>query len=48
MPVEAVFGVLAFGGMFVAWAVVPSILKKRHSANLEGESSKQNPWQPTA
>lgn len=30
MPVEALYGVLAFGGMFVLWVVLPSIIRQRH------------------
>lgn len=28
---EAIFGAVAFGGMFLAWVVVPSFLRKRAS-----------------
>ncbi len=37
MP-EAAVAVLAFAGMFVAWAVVPSFLRKRPSADVEEDS----------
>ena len=30
MPVEALYGALAFGGMFVLWVVLPSIIRQRH------------------
>jgi hypothetical protein len=30
MPVEAIYGLLAFGGMFVMWVVLPSIIRQRH------------------
>jgi len=32
MPAEAFYGALAFGGMFVMWVVLPSIIRQRHSS----------------
>ena len=32
MPSEAIFAALAFIGLFVAWVIVPSRLKKRHTS----------------
>ena len=37
MPTEAVAAVVVFAVMFVLWAVVPSLLKKRHSGRVEEE-----------
>ena len=36
---EMVFGVIAFVGLFSAWVVVPTIVKKRHAAKAEEETS---------
>ena len=40
MPVEAVAAILVFAGMFVALAVVPSLIKKRYNSKLEERVSK--------
>ncbi len=40
MPVEAVFAGVAFVGMFVAWAVAPSFLRKRHTSKVDSEESR--------
>ena len=36
---EIVFGVVAFVGLFSAWVVVPSIVKKRHAVKSEKEAA---------
>ena len=39
MTTEAIFAVVVFAGMFVAWAVLPSFLRRRHVAKAkEGEA----------
>ena len=35
---EAIFGAVAFGGMFLAWVVVPSFLRKRATTKSEEPS----------
>lgn len=37
MPAEAVVAVVAFVGMFLAWVVVPSYLRKHHDARAKAE-----------
>ena len=32
---EAVFGIIAFVVLFGAWVIIPTIVKKRHTANEE-------------
>ncbi len=34
---EIVFGVIAFVVLFAAWVVIPTIVKKRHSVEVEEE-----------
>jgi len=44
MPVEAIYGLLAFGGMFVMWVVLPSIIRQRHQIRaVEDTGADQNP-----
>ena len=31
MPLEAGFGIAVFVGLFLAWVILPSFLKKRHA-----------------
>ena len=35
MPGEALVAVVVFAAMFIIWAVIPSLLKKRHNARVE-------------
>jgi hypothetical protein len=35
MPAEALAAALVFAGMFIAWAVVPTFLRKRHISSME-------------
>ena len=35
---EVIFGVIAFVGLFSAWVVVPTIVKKRHALKAEEET----------
>ena len=35
---EVIFGIVAFAGLFSAWVVVPTIVKKRHAAKAEEET----------
>lgn len=37
---EAIIAIGAFAGLFVAWAVAPSFIRKRHSSKVEGEDSR--------
>lgn len=37
---EIILGIVAFVVLFGAWVVVPTILKKRHAARAEEESSR--------
>jgi len=39
MPVQALFAVVFFAMLFVAWVVLPTILRKRHEASMDKESS---------
>jgi hypothetical protein len=39
MPVEALAAALVFVGMFMAWAVLPSFLRKRHTSRAEEKAS---------
>lgn len=32
MPIEAIIAIVTFAAMFVAWAVIPSFLRKRHTS----------------
>ena len=36
---EAILGAVAFAGLFSAWVVVPTIVKKRHANKTEEEVS---------
>jgi hypothetical protein len=36
---EVILGIVAFVVLFAAWVIVPTILKKRHAAKVEEESS---------
>jgi hypothetical protein len=36
---EVILGIVAFVVLFAAWVIVPTILKKRHAAKAEEESS---------
>ena len=36
---EVIFGVVAFVGLFSAWVVVPTIVKKRHALKAKEETS---------
>ncbi|MGH8057498.1 MAG: hypothetical protein ACREOH_09720 [Candidatus Entotheonellia bacterium] len=38
MPVEAIYGVLAFGAMFVLWVVLPSIIRQRHQMRVTADA----------
>ena len=35
---EMIFGAIAFAGLFSAWVVVPTIVKKRHAVKAEEEA----------
>lgn len=37
---EAIFGATAFVVLFVAWVVVPTIIRKHHTDKEKGEDSK--------
>jgi hypothetical protein len=37
---EVILGAVAFVVLFAAWVIVPTILKKRHAAKAEEESSR--------
>ncbi|MEX2599055.1 MAG: hypothetical protein WD533_05300 [Dehalococcoidia bacterium] len=37
MPTEALFAMVAFGGLFTMWVVVPTFLRKRASERTESE-----------
>jgi len=39
MPVEAIFGMLAFGAMFVLWVILPSIIRQRHQIRTTADAS---------
>lgn len=39
MPVEAIYGMLAFGAMFVLWVVLPSIIRQRHQIRATADTS---------
>ena len=36
-----IFGILAFAALFIAFAVLPSFVKKHHEAKIEAESNEQ-------
>lgn len=42
MSVEAAAAVASFVGLFVAWVVLPSRLRKKHTAKAEVESPKKS------
>ena len=39
MPVQALFAVVFFAMLFVAWVVMPSILRKKHEGSINKESN---------
>jgi hypothetical protein len=39
MPVQALFAVVFFAMLFVAWVVLPTILRKRHEGSMNKESN---------
>lgn len=39
MPAEALAAVIVFIGMFIAWAVLPSFLRRRHISRTEEKAS---------
>jgi hypothetical protein len=39
MPVETIAAVASFVGLFFAWVVVPTVLKKRHATKAENQIS---------
>jgi cbb3-type cytochrome oxidase subunit 3 len=39
MPAQAVFAVVFFAMLFVAWVVLPTILRKRHHGQVEEEAN---------
>ena len=38
MPAGAALAIVVFAGMFAAWAVLPTFLKKRHEAKADKET----------
>lgn len=42
MSVEAIAAAASFVGLFVAWVVLPSRLKKKHASRAEDEVPKQS------
>ncbi len=38
MPVEAILAAVAFIGLFGAWVILPSRLRKRHAEKTEDEA----------
>jgi hypothetical protein len=39
MPAEALAAALVFVGMFIAWAVLPTFLRKRRISSVEEKAS---------
>ncbi|MFA5309802.1 MAG: hypothetical protein WC370_10025 [Dehalococcoidales bacterium] len=37
MPVSAIAAIAVFGVLFLAWVVLPTVLKKRHANKAGGE-----------
>jgi hypothetical protein len=37
---QVILGIVAFVVLFAAWVIVPTMLKKRHAAKAEEESSR--------
>lgn len=40
MPSEAIFAALAFVGLFIAWVIIPSRVKRRHTSVTEEDKSR--------
>lgn len=40
MPVEAILAAVSFIGLFTAWVIIPSYLRKRHVASEEDDTFK--------
>ena len=39
MPVQAMFAIVFFAMLFVAWVVLPTILRKKHEGSINEESN---------
>jgi hypothetical protein len=39
MPVQALFALVFFAMLFVAWVVLPTILRKKHEGSMTKESN---------
>lgn len=38
MPLQAILAAIVFVGLFVAWVIMPTQLKKRHAEKTENET----------